>query len=984
MSPITGSRPRLTSLDVKLPLFISALLALVVGVLAGVAYQQVRRTTLAAAAARLSEASNEIVMLLTAGAPQRLREAQQEAAQPSLPVFLRNPRTGPALAVATLRAVAADSLNAAVELWNAAGERLLAVGHSIPASDIAAARAFRPVEPQPAVFGPLRRVGDAVLFPVMGTVRDGGRTAGYLVRWRSVTVAPGTAQGLAALIGPDAALLVGNAADDVWTDLVRPVAGPSVDLRAIRGVVQYRRSDRDVVAFVRPMVTVPWVLVAELPRDRVVAPIGAFLRRIALMALILLAAGAVGAWGLSRAITQPLRRLTAATQQIERGDYSARFGAGAGSDEVAALGHAFDDMASSLQGASAALGRSEDRYRMLFESNPLASWVLDTETLRFLAVNEAAVSLYGYTRDEFLSMTARDIRPPDQVPRFLASMGESLAGVRLSADWTHRKKDGTQIDVEVSAHQVEFEGRPAMLALMMDITERKRADDALRMSERRFRQLAEHINEAFFVIEMPSGQPLYVSPTWAEIWGRSVDDAYANPQVLMDAVHPDDRALLFAGRSAIMRGEPATDVFRLRRPDGSERWVRGRRFPVLDSAGAVYRMVGVAEDITELRKTEEQLLKAQKMEAVGRLAGGIAHDFNNVLTAIFGYVEMVIDDLPRGGQGRADLEEVLKAAGRAASLTRQLLAFSRQQVLQPTVLQINDVVQDLEKILRRVIGEDLELRVTLAPDAGKVRADVGQLEQVVLNLAVNARDAMPTGGKLTIETVNAGLTEAYADAHQPVVPGAYVMLAVSDTGVGMSPEVRARIFEPFFTTKEKGKGTGLGLSTVYGIVKQSGGYVWVYSEPGQGATFKIYLPRVDAPIDVAPRPKEGGTLAGTETVLMAEDDDLLRPLAQNVLEKFGYTVLAAANADAALASASGHQGPIHLLVSDVVMPGASGRELARRLAATHPETKVLFVSGYTDDAIVHHGMLEPGLNYLQKPFTPATLARKVREVLDAG
>jgi PAS domain S-box-containing protein len=523
-----------------------------------------------------------------------------------------------------------------------------------------------------------------------------------------------------------------------------------------------------------------------------------------------------------------------------------------------------------------------------------------------------------------------------------------------------------------------------MLALMTDVTDRRRAEDALRASEARFRQLAEHIHEAFFVIEMPSGQALYISPTWGEIWGRSVDAAYADSQLWFNAIHPDDRAEVVAGQAAIGRGQPATNVFRVQRPDGSERWVRGRTFPVVDASGVVYRMVGVAEDITELRKTEDQLLKAQKMEAVGRLAGGIAHDFNNVLTAIFGYVEMVVEDLPSGSQARADLDEVLKAAGRAASLTRQLLAFSRQQVLQPTVLQINDVVQDLEKMLRRVIGEDLELRVTLAPDAGKVRADVGQLEQVVLNLAVNARDAMPTGGKLTIETVNAGLTEAYADAHQPVVPGAYVMLAVSDTGVGMSPEVRARVFEPFFTTKEQGKGTGLGLSTVYGIVKQSGGYVWVYSEPGRGATFKIYLPRVDAPIDVAPRPKEGGTLAGTETVLVAEDDDLLRPLAKNVLEKFGYTVLAAANADAALASARGHQGPIHLLVSDVVMPGASGRELARRLAATHPETKVLFVSGYTDDAIVHHGMLEPGLNYLQKPFTPATLGRKVREVLDAS
>ena len=299
------------------------------------------------------------------------------------------------------------------------------------------------------------------------------------------------------------------------------------------------------------------------------------------------------------------------------------------------------------------------------------------------------------------------------------------------------------------------------------------------------------------------------------------------------------------------------------------------------------------------------------------------------------------------------------------------------------VLSVNDLVDDVGKMLRRLVGEDVELRLILARDAGNVRADSGQLQQVIMNLVVNARDAMPTGGKLVIETADAELTEQYAEMHQAVIPGRYVMLAVSDTGVGMDAQTKARIFEPFFTTKEKGKGTGLGLSTVYGIVKQSGGYVWVYSELGHGTTIKLYLPRVDAPAEPQAPPRETATLTGTETILLAEDDEILRPLTKGLLTKLGYTVLDAKSAEQALAVAGARQGPIHLLVADVVMPGASGRELARRLAQSRPETRVLYVSGYTDDAIVHHGMLDPGLKFLQKPFTPAALARKVREVLDA-
>ena len=385
-----------------------------------------------------------------------------------------------------------------------------------------------------------------------------------------------------------------------------------------------------------------------------------------------------------------------------------------------------------------------------------------------------------------------------------------------------------------------------------------------------------------------------------------------------------------------------------------------------------------------LRRSEEQFRQAQKMEAVGRLAGGIAHDFNNLLTVITSYSDILLEDLAPQDPRCQDVEEIRKAAASGAGLTRQLLAFSRQQVLQPRVLDVNAVLANAEKLLKRLLGEDIELVTTLTPQLGAVKADPGQLEQVIMNLAVNARDAMPDGGKLTIETANADMDEASVRVHPYAKPGQYVMLAVSDTGSGMDEQTKARIFEPFFTTKEAGKGTGLGLATVYGIVKQSGGFIWVYSEPSHGTTFKIYLPRVDEPVEGLSVPSSSAeSLRGAETVLLAEDAAAVRTVARQVLERHGYTVLEAPNGEAALYLATKHHGPIHLLLTDVVMPGLGGRQLADQLRALRPELKVLYASGYTDDAVVRHGVLKPGIAYLQKPLTPEALARKVREVLNS-
>jgi PAS domain S-box-containing protein len=597
---------------------------------------------------------------------------------------------------------------------------------------------------------------------------------------------------------------------------------------------------------------------------------------------------------------------------------------------------------------------------------------------------------------------ARDIGLPGQVwasdqpvwhrdvstisgPTFLRAPHAAAAG--LHGGFGFPIRSGTAITgvIEFFSHELrEPDGDLLQLSAALgsqigQFIERKRAEEALARSEATYRSLV-HDSPFGIFQSAPDGRLLAVNPALVSILGYDSEAELLEKNMADVYVDPGERARLV---DQVLKLGSLTAESLWRRKDGKTITVRQTGRSVRDAPGRVEYFNVILEDVTERRLLETQLRQAQKMEAVGRLAGGIAHDFNNLLTAIFGYADLLLDELPEGSSARQDTEEIRKAAERAAALTRQLLAFSRQQVLEPVVLNANDLVEDFDKMLRRLIGEDIELRLSLAPDVGNVRADPGQLQQVLMNLAVNARDAMPRGGNLLIETANAHLTEQYAELHQPVIPGAYAMVAVSDTGVGMDAETKAKIFEPFFTTKEKGKGTGLGLATVYGIVKQSGGYIWVYSEVGRGTTFKVYLPRVDAPA-AAPGPRrEARKLVGTETVLLAEDDEMLRPLSKGLLERLGYYVLEAENATQALAVAADHHGPIHLLIADVVMPGASGRDLARQLADSRPATKVLFISGYTDDAIVQHGMLEPGLAFLQKPFTPDVLARKIREVLDA-
>ena len=441
-------------------------------------------------------------------------------------------------------------------------------------------------------------------------------------------------------------------------------------------------------------------------------------------------------------------------------------------------------------------------------------------------------------------------------------------------------------------------------------------------------------------------------------------------------------------RERVLRGEVirGAEITR-RKKDGSPLTVSLSIGPLHDTAGRVTGMLSVAADLTEVRQLEVQYRQAQKMEVVGRLAGGIAHDFNNLLTAILGTTTLLMESLDPGSPASLDAAEIVKTARRAAGLTQQLLAFSRRQMLAPRVLDVNALVANLEVMLRRLIGADVALHTRLAPEPAVVRADPGQLEQAIVNLVVNARDAMPSGGTVTVETATVELDPSYVEMHAPAQPGSYVRLGVSDTGVGMDAATRAHLFEPFFTTKEPGRGTGLGLATVYGIVKQSGGYIWAYSEPGHGTTFKIYLPHVGAAPDTL---AAGGAatpasaLRGSETILVVEDEENVRRYTQRALEGLGYTVLTAANGPEALRLAAAHARPIHLLLADVVMPGMNGREVGRHLSARRPEMRVLYMSGYAADVVLQQGLLEPALVILQKPFTPDLLALKVREVLDAS
>jgi PAS domain S-box-containing protein len=544
-----------------------------------------------------------------------------------------------------------------------------------------------------------------------------------------------------------------------------------------------------------------------------------------------------------------------------------------------------------------------------------------------------------------------------------------------------RRRDGTVFPVEMAITSL---ANGVTACIGHDISARKEAEKARADAENKYQTLVEQVAAISYIAELGiNGQWHYISPQVEAITGYSQDEWLANSRDWTRHIPQEDHGVIEVAEEASLRGERFQAEYRIVRKDGSVIWVSDTAVVVSGSYSHPV-MEGIIVDITERKLLENQLQQSRRMEAVGRLAGGIAHDFNNLLTIIKGYAELGVQ---RGGiqsELRADIQQIENAAERASMLIRQLLAFSRRQVLQPKIIDLNAIVLGLDKLLGRLMGEHIEMVTRCAGNVGHVKADPAQVEQVIMNLVVNARDAMPKGGRLTVETFNVDLDSTYARDHVSVKPGSYVMLAVSDTGIGMNPETVAHIFEPFYTTKESGQGTGLGLSTVYGIVKQSGGYIWVYSEPGKGTTFKVYLPRVTAQVDSKPEvmqlPAAG---KGSETILLVEDEEAVRELATRILSAKGYSVVAAKSTREAEDFSEKYTGQIHLLLTDIIMPGTSGRELARRITERHPKTRVLYMSGYTDNVLAQGGVLEAGLSFLQKPFTPGALAQKVRDVLDS-
>jgi PAS domain S-box-containing protein len=834
------------------------------------AYRQLEVALVDAGTGRAAAASQRIVAILDESARPFRRDGRRLTSDSSIVHFLAAgiSRAAAQRTLDSTRTKAA--LTESVSLWSRDVKPLLVSGAAIDArADILRAARLDVDTTSPAIIGPLAFTADTGHYSMVVAVRSArGDTLGFVVVHRRIA-SGAAAHMITQLIGSDAQFLIGNADGVLWTNLETRVAGPpdplrSHDYTAPNGV-------RWVGAAV-PVPRTPWLVWIQLPRDVVLAPAESFLADCARVALLVIVAGTIGAWLVSRHITKPIAAVAGAAAGISSGDYASRV----------------------------------------------------------------------------------VVRRDDEVGRLATSFNRMAEQV-----------EGVTTELETQAADLEA------------------SNTELRESEERFRRLIEFSPDGIVVHR--EGRFVYANAAAAALFGAVSPDELLG-RVVLDVVHADDRALVEARIRQNVELGHATPVagIRLFRIDGSIVSVEAMSMPlVFDGCESVQTIL---RDVTERKRLEEQFRQSQKMEAVGRLAGGVAHDFNNLLTVISSYTTFLIESLPLNDPRREDATEIKLAANRAAQLTGQLLALSRKQMLQPRPMLLNDVVQETEKMLRRLIGEDIVLETALAADLSEVNADRGQIEQVLMNLAVNARDAMPDGGRLTLQTADVDLSDDYVAGHLGVAPGPYVMLAVSDSGCGMDASVRERMFEPFFTTKEAGKGTGLGLSTVYGIVKQSGGDVWVYSEPGEGTTFKIYLPRLAAgaaparvSFDVRAAPANGH-----ETVLLVEDDERLRTLAARVLGERGYTVLPASNGADALAVAEGHPGVIDLVVSDVVMPGMTGRILAERLTTLRPSVKALFMSGYTDDDVMRRGILDRSTAFLQKPFTPDQLAQKVREVLEAS
>lgn len=648
-----------------------------------------------------------------------------------------------------------------------------------------------------------------------------------------------------------------------------------------------------------------------------------------------------------------------------------------------AVRRALEERALRKEGARAtqALRESEDSFRLMFHDNPLPMYVFELETLQILEVNDAMVATHGYSRDEFLHMCVTDFRPAEDVPLLVEYLKKGTERYLAAGVWRHLSKQGAIMYMEIHAHSLSFAGRQAMLAVAQDVTQRRRAEEALRESEARYRGLFEHAPYGIYRATV-QGDILDVNPALVSMLGyASVEDLVALKDIRQLYRHVRDRARFLAMHKDLGRIDTELEW---KRKDGQTLLIRLKGRLVPKELGREECFEVMVEDVTGRRALEKQLQQAQKFEAIGELAGGIAHDFNNMVGAILGWAELGSDEVPPEHKARAHFGKIQQQARRAAALTRQLLAFARRQILEPRNMDLNQSVTETLSLLEKVIGSNIELETRLAPDLAPIRADPTQFEQVLMNLCLNARDAMPQGGHLLIETSIVEYDDEQCRRFTYAHPGRYGCLAVSDTGIGMDAATLDRIFEPFFTTKEVGKGTGLGLATVYGVVKQHGGFVNVYSELGRGTCFRVYLPVGQVAAEPKAKPVADAPAAGGhETILIAEDHEGLREIARQTLSQLGYHVLVAVDGEQAVEIFRLHHAKIDLVVLDVVLPRLGGPEAYSFMCKEKLGLPVLFTTGYSPDAHMLRSVQQQELPLLQKPYTPQDLARKVREALAA-
>jgi two-component system, cell cycle sensor histidine kinase and response regulator CckA len=628
------------------------------------------------------------------------------------------------------------------------------------------------------------------------------------------------------------------------------------------------------------------------------------------------------------------------------------------------------------------LRQTAEKYSRMIQSSPDAITLRSLPDRRYIEINEGFTRLTGYSANEVIGKTPAELGIwVERTPHEATLQSLERAGQVHEEEFRFRTKSGEIRHGQLSAVRLVLNGEPVVLSITHDVTNLKRTEEALRRSETDFRSLVEDAPYGIYRVTV-EGRLLQVNPALVKMLGYDSEADLLRRNMTTDVFRDPARRVQLLDEHSEKKDFRQVEA-EWKRKDGRVITVRLTGRPIRQNGSDLSYFEVFAEDITERRSLERQVVQAQKMDAIGRLAGGVAHDFNNLLAVILGHSELVAERAEADVKLRSSAEAIRKAGERAAALTLQLLTFSRKQVVEPKIIDMNLALTELEKLVRRVLTEDIELTTKLGAELGRIRIDPGQFDQVLMNLVVNARDALRRGGKIVLETSNIELDETYTRQHLGTSPGRYVVLSVSDTGIGMDPETLSHIFEPFFTTKEKGKGTGLGLSTVYGIVNQAGGHVMAYSEPGRGTTMRIYFPRVPAEAATeAPLAPLRAIPRGTETILVVEDETALRELTRGVLENSGYTVIDAADADEAIKTVNGNHSQIALLLTDVVMPRTSGTELADRLKKLRPDLKVLFMSGYSDDVIAHRGILENAA-LIQKPFTKRVLLTRVRDLLDS-